>query len=54
MTPLRVAEAACRPIRDPKTHRECVFDVRIMGDPGVAKNSQTLQRINSESGAAKR
>lgn len=31
-----VAERACRPVKDPNAHRNCVFDVRVTGNTGFA------------------
>lgn len=44
MAPVRVALAACRGVRDTARRRNCMFDVRIMGDPGVGKNYVRLER----------
>jgi Bacterial Ig-like domain (group 3) len=38
------AEAACRPVRDDSRHSDCVFDVRVTGNPGFAQTYLNAQR----------
>lgn len=42
---LAVAQRACSAIQDDKTRANCVFDVRVTGEPGFAKTYQLSQRI---------
>jgi Bacterial Ig-like domain (group 3) len=43
------AEAACRRVLDEKRHSDCVFDVRVTGDPVFAKTYQVTQRVLADS-----
>lgn len=47
--PQAVAEAACRRVLGEKRHGDCVFDVRVTGNPGFAKTYLTTQRILADS-----
>jgi len=42
---LDVARNACREIAGKNMHADCVFDVRVTGEPGFAKTYVTSQRI---------
>lgn len=46
---LAVAQRACRGIPDQKTRANCVFDVRVTGEPGFAKTYLLSQRIGANS-----
>lgn len=45
--PLKIAQRLCRPIVDKARNANCVFDVRVTGEPGFAKAYQTTQRIEN-------
>lgn len=40
-----VAEAVCQRVRDENRRSDCVFDVRVSGNPGFAKSYLATQRI---------
>jgi len=42
-----VAERACRAVRGKFAHRNCVFDVRVTGNPGFGKTYALSQRIQA-------
>ena len=44
-TSLRVAQRACRGIRDKKTRANCVFDVRVTGETGFAKTYERSRKV---------
>jgi hypothetical protein len=46
---LPVAELACRGIKGKNMHADCVFDVRVTGNPGFAKTYLLSQRIQAGS-----
>lgn len=46
-----VAEAACRRVQDENRHSDCVFDVRVTGNPDFAKTYLRTQRIQADSTA---
>jgi hypothetical protein len=43
----RVAERACRAVRGKVAHTNCVFDVRVTGNPGFGKTYALSQRIQA-------
>ena len=43
------AEAVCRRVRDENRHADCVFDVRVTGNPGFAKTYLVTQRTLASS-----
>jgi hypothetical protein len=48
-TSLEVAERACRRVMDPNRRADCIFDVRITGNPGFATTYLVTQRILQDS-----
>ena len=44
-----VAERACRQVKDPNTHRNCVFDVRVTGNTGFATTYIQSQDVQTGS-----
>lgn len=45
----RVAKELCRPVAGKAMNADCVFDVRVTGEPGFAKTSALTQRIRTGS-----